>query len=144
VGGYYSADIPSRAAVPALPWPMVCFHCADDGAVEVDAAVDAGHDFAPQCGECRRTKVPVVKGKKKKNAKAHAVSKAKARKTAADTNAARAAARQPVASHFWVQFVKKRKGKGKKSRYVDLELAPGEKISMWSPVGFSEILMQCD
>jgi hypothetical protein len=48
----------------------------------------------------------------------------------------------PSASHFWVQFVKKRKGKGEKSRCVGLELAPGEKISMWSLVGFSE--MQCD
>jgi len=29
-----------------------------------------------------------------------------------------------------VEFVKKRKGKAKKSRYVDFELDPGEKISM--------------
>jgi hypothetical protein len=48
----------------------------------------------------------------------------------------------PSASHFWVEFLKKRKGKGKKSRYVDFELAPGEKISMWTLDGFSE--MQCD
>jgi hypothetical protein len=41
-----------------------------------------------------------------------------------------------------VEFVKKRKGKGKKSRYVDLELAPGEKISMWTLNEFSE--MECD
>jgi hypothetical protein len=48
----------------------------------------------------------------------------------------------PSASHFWAEFVKKRKGKGKKSRYVDLELAPGEKISMWTLNEFSE--MECD
>jgi hypothetical protein len=46
-------------------------------AVDVDAIADAAHQFAmPQCGECRRKKVPVVKGRKKKNAKAHAMSQA--------------------------------------------------------------------
>jgi hypothetical protein len=38
----------------------------------------------------------------------------------------------PSASHFRVEFLKKRKGKGKKSRCVDFELASGEKISMWT------------
>ena len=45
----------------------------------------------------------------------------------------------PSASRFWVHFVKKGRGKGKKARYVDLELAPAEKISMWTLDGFTEM-----
>jgi hypothetical protein len=52
--------------------------------------------IGPSVHKCRRKKVPVVKGRKKRNAKARAMSQAKARKTAANTEAARAAARQPV------------------------------------------------
>jgi hypothetical protein len=114
---------------------MVCFHCAGGEAVDVDAIVDAAHQFAmPQCGECRRKKVPVVKGRKKQNAKAHAndvtsYCTSKARKTAANTEAARAAARQPVPEQVAQYLVSKVVGKRKQ---------PAEKLIFWQKEGYPE------